>query len=92
MVTYNVKDSQAEEQVVEDAMNLLSGELPDGDDVAQEADDADEADQETLGGPLEVVHGNPEAVLRLGAVFEGDFNPSSNRVHSIGKLGSQSNA
>ena len=50
--THNVKDGEDEEQVVEDAVHPLPRERPDGDAVAEHADDADDEDEQPLGRPL----------------------------------------
>jgi hypothetical protein len=48
---------------VEDPVNFLSRKLPDGDGVAEEANDPDQGDQKTLSHPFEVVDGHPKAGL-----------------------------
>ena len=50
--THNVEDGEDEEQVVEDAVHPLPRERPDGDAVAEHADDADDEDEQPLGRPL----------------------------------------
>ncbi len=51
------------QEVVEDPVNFLSRKLPDGDGVAEEANDPNQGDQKTLSHPFEVVDGHPKAGL-----------------------------
>ena len=50
--THYVEDGEDEKEVVEDAVHPLPRECPDGDAVAEHADDADDEDEQTLGRPL----------------------------------------
>ena len=52
--THNVEDGEDEQEVVEDAVHPLLRERPDGDAVAEDADDAHDEDQQSLGRPLKL--------------------------------------
>lgn len=67
--SYHVEDCETEKQVVEDPVDLLARKLPDGDDVAKKSNEPDQRDEESLSGPLEIVDGNFEAVLKIVLVI-----------------------
>lgn len=53
--THNVKHGQGEEQVVKDPVHTLLGEGVDGDAVAEQSQESQDQDQQSLGDPLEPV-------------------------------------